>query len=141
MKKNLIIMTLLILIVTGCKEKQLICNMEQIKSENIISYEINAYFKKDKVDKLHLEINTNLADKYVEYSHLLEQELLESYVQYQNKEGIKFNTSRNNNIVTLDIEIEFSELTEELKKGLGISSKSSYKDAKKSLESSGFVCK
>ena len=63
------------------------------------------------------------------------------YEQYQNKEGIKLNTSRNNNIVTLNIDIQFSELTEELKRGLGISSKSTYQDAKKSLESSGFVCK
>ena len=71
MKKSLVIMTLLILFVTGCKEKQLICNMEQIKSEIIISYEINANFKKDKVSKLYFEINAKLPDKYVEFFRYL----------------------------------------------------------------------
>ena len=141
MKKSIIIiMTLFVLFATGCKEKNLICKKENIFSENVASYVINANFKNDKVNNMRFEIETNVAEKYIEYLDILEKELLENYVYYQNKEGIKLNTSKNNNIITLDINIEFNKLNEELKKDLGISENSSYRNAKKSLESSGFVC-
>ena len=139
MKKNAIII-LFVILVTGCQNKQLNCNMEQIVSENVVSYEINADFNKNKVNNMHFKMQTTMADKYLDYAHILEQEILDNYQNYQNKEGIKINASRNTNNVILDIDIDFSIFNEELKKDLGISSSSNYKDAKKSLESSGFIC-
>lgn len=139
MKKNIIILLLLVFI-TGCKNKQLSCSMEKIVSENVVSYEVNANFDKNRINNMHFKMQTTVADKYIDYAHILEQEILDNYQDFQNKEGIKINTSRNNNNVILDIDIDFSIFNEELKKDLGINSDSNYKDAKKSLESSGYIC-
>ena len=144
MKKIILMLSLVLIILSGCKketDKKLICTKNSKIEENDIVEVLETYFVEDKISVANLETRLIVNEKYKEYVDVLEQQLIANYSEYQNKKGIDFSILKGTEDVKVIIKINFKELTESLE-SLGImNDDSTYLDISKTLPTIGFVCK
>lgn len=139
--KKLIIMFTILFFITGCNNKKLKCFMEQAVSENNVSYTVIVNWQNRKVSNTKFEFVTKFTGEYLEYIDDFKQQLLNDYINYDNKNGINVNVSKSDNAVNLIMNMDLSKMDNELKKELKINDgNSSYKEVKLSLENLGYVC-
>lgn len=142
--KKVIILFLGCLLVTGCKssKKFLNCTLTQQVSENTIKQDVSATFSGDNVLNLTMNVETILEEQYIEHIDTFVEQIDKQFESYKGKKGITTNTTKKENSVIFNMDINVDEMDEEAKNILGImDTESSYETAKKSLENAGYTCK
>lgn len=132
----------LAMLATGCGSKKLNCTMEQDSMGNKISQNIVATFSGDEISKLDMEVETKLADAYVEHIDMFATQLESQFESLKDKKGITTKTTKKDNSVIFTVNIDVKSMDEDAKDALGVvNTKGSYKDSKKQLEAQGYTCK
>ena len=146
MKRKILLVLLLCLLVTGCGEKKienktLVCKINSVILENEVEERLSAQFVEDNLKSANLEVKMLVNEKYIDYKDILETNLLNSYVDYQNKEGITFNLLNEENSIKLNISIDFEKIESDSMNVLGLNSEqNTYNDAYETLTKNGFIC-
>ena len=116
--------------------------MEKEEASNNIVQTLEASFEQDKVISINMKIQTLLNEKYVPYIDSFVTQMEEQFSNYKDKKGITSNVYQDESSVTISISFNINNLDEETKNELGfIDTNDTYKNAKKSLEKSGYTCK
>ena len=146
MKKKILMLSLLLVFISGCSSKDtsknLRCEKSEVVSENTINEVITATFENDNIKTADIKIETVVAEKYIPYIDSLEEDLKTKYEGYYNKSGIDINIAVGTSSITTKINVIFDNLNDESKQVLGFSELiSTYAETKSSLENSGYKCK
>ena len=98
-------------------------------------------YNKDNVSNMEFQTETILADKYLEYIDIFENQINSSFENYKEKNGIDINITKTNSKIVLNMIINVLSLDDETKRDLSITDTySSYKKAKNILEQDGYIC-
>ena len=142
--KRIILLVVSVMLITGCsnqKEKVLECTKETMQNENKIIDTIITTYNKDNVSNMEFQTETILADKYLEYIDIFENQINNSFENYKEKNGIDINITKTNSKIVLNMIINVLSLDDETKRDLSITDTySSYKKAKNILEQNGYIC-
>lgn len=142
--KRIILLVVSVMLITGCsnqKEKVLECTKETVQNENKIIDTIITTYNKDNVSNMEFQTETILADKYLEYIDIFENQINSSFENYKEKNGIDINITKTNSKIVLNMIINVLSLDDETKRDLSITDTySSYKKAKNILEQDGYIC-
>ena len=143
MKTTKVIMIFLfsVFILTGCNNKQLSCTKkENIESGTATEKQIIT-FENNKINSYSAEMAIKLNDDYKDYADMLLDNLATPFKKYQNKDGVKYNISKKDNIISITFNGDYTKMDDNTKDSLGISEKASFDKIKTSLEKDGYTCK
>ena len=135
MKKGIYFSCLVLglLFFTGCGSKSLSCTRENNYSdEMIMNQDLTVSFKKDKVNKLSMNMDVKLGESYDSFKDSLIESVESEFSKYSDQSGINYKTNKNN----------FNKLSDEARKNLDIVNyENSYDSVKFELEDAGYSCK
>ena len=143
--KKFLIMLLVIIILTGCREKNINCEIN-IKEKNISSNVfVNGIFDNDKLIKQSIKIIFDLSE-YLEYADIdtYYENFKNEYSSYDNVEGILLDISKNDNNIIINIQIDLEKIDPETYKKLDFGNGNvivSSKLFEKEIVDMGFICK
>ena len=143
MKKKLMCLLLVLLITSGCNKetsKTIICTKNSKMEENDIVQRVEANFINNKLTSSDLEIKLVISERYIQYIDLLEEQLLNSYNEFNNKDGITLSTVKETDNIKLKISINFTKLIEPIESLGLINDQSSSEDVYYSFSSMGYTC-
>ncbi len=133
------------LILTGCnrnKIRNLECSNTITENENVVKNVVEVKYIQNNVDTLWFKTETILAEKYLDYIDTFEEKINNGFNEYVNKKGISINSTKRENSIVFNMEIDVNLLDSETKNKLGITDTySEYNTTKKNLEQKGYVCK
>lgn len=140
MKKIIIVLTLILLLTTGCSKK-LICTKEdkndmvQTKETFIVNY------KSDTMNSIQITLNTTIKKGYETYVETVEKNLKEQFQKYEKIKGITVSSNSRDDQVIVEIFIELNKMSEKDKKKLNfINLEENYDQLQKTLEKSKYQC-
>ncbi len=117
--KKILIMFSVIMFLTGCREKNINCEMN-IKEKNISSNVfVNGVFDNDKLVKQSIKISFDLSE-YLEYADIdtYYENFKNEYSSYDNVEGVLLDISKNDNNIVINIQIDLEKIDPETYKEL-----------------------
>ena len=147
--KKLLLFAFLILLLTGCGEKKLICSYSSSNSyygsDSIyIKYTFN---KKGNIAKYIVNEKISYNNQYLEGNNLTMDSLFEQSKEYcknvPSSKNIKCNISKNGNSINVAMNYDVAKMTDKEKKELNLEEYISMnkEDIKKQFSSQGFTCK
>ena len=128
------------IILTGCGKKSLSCSKEEDIDAGKMNENQVITFKNDKIYSYDALMTIELNDEYMDYKDVFVDSLESSMSEYKDKEGIKYNTTKKDNQVSITINGIYSQMDDDTKESLGISKNSSFNEIKQSLEEEGYTC-
>ena len=143
--KKILIMFSVIMFLTGCREKNINCEMN-IKEKNISSNVfVNGVFDNDKLVKQSIKISFDLSE-YLEYADIdtYYENFKNEYSSYDNVEGILLDISKNDNNIIINIQIDLEKIDPETYKELDFGNGNvivSSKVFENEFVDMGFTCK
>ena len=142
MKKIKLIMILsIIFVLTGCSSQSLSCTKEEKTDYGQNSEKQDFSFSNNKIKSYSAEMSIKLNDDYNDYADVLLESLESPFKEYKDKDGIKYETSKKGDIISIKFSGDYDKMDEETKDSLGIDKKASYEEVKKSLEDDDYTCK
>ncbi len=145
MRKNIYLSCLILglFLFTGCGSKSLSCTRENNYSdEMIMNQSLNVSFKKDKVNKLSMDMDVKLGESYDSFKDSLIESVESEFSKYSDQSGINYKTTKNDNGFNFKVKVNFNKLSDEARKNLDIVNyENSYDSVKLELEDSGYSCK
>ena len=130
---------------TGCREKNINCEMN-IKEKNISSNVfVNGVFDNDKLVKQSIKISFDLSE-YLEYADIdtYYENFKNEYSSYDNVEGVLLDISKNDNNIIINIQIDLEKIDPETYKELDFGNGNvivSSKVFENEFVDMGFTCK
>ena len=143
MKKRLYIIVLLLVMVslTGCSSKTLICTKVSDESIYNLKEKITTKYGMFGVKNININMEMALKDNSFINADVLEKTLDETYKELK-ENGAKVNISSKDNKVIVDINVDLKKIeSDELKEIDLYDVDESYEDAKKSFKKLGYTCK
>lgn len=143
--KKILIMFSVIMFLTGCREKNINCEMN-IKEKNISSNVfVNGVFDNDKLVKQSIKISFDLSE-YLEYADIdtYYENFKNEYSSYNNVEGVLLDISKNDNNIVINIQIDLEKIDPETYKELDFGNGNvivSSKVFENEFVDMGFTCK
>ena len=143
--KKILIMFSVIMFLTGCREKNINCEMN-IKEKNISSNVfVNGVFDNDKLVKQSIKISFDLSE-YLEYADIdtYYENFKNEYSSYDNVEGVLLDISKNDNNIIINIQIDLEKIDPETYKELDFGNGNvivSSKVFENEFVDMGFTCK
>lgn len=142
MKKfKFIIIFSIIFVLTGCSSQSLNCAKTEDTDYGKISESQNFSFSNNKITLYGAEMSIKLNDDFNDYADVLLESLEEPFKDYKNKDGIEYETSKKDDVISIKFSGDYDKMDDETKDSLGIDKKSSYDEVKKSLEDDDYTCK
>ncbi len=142
MKKfKFIIIFSIIFVLTGCSSQSLSCTKTEDTDYGKISESQSFSFSNNKITLYSAEMSIKLNDDFNDYADVLLESLEEPFKDYKNKDGIEYETSKKDDVISIKFSGDYDKMDDETKDSLGIDKKSSYDEVKKSLEDDDYTCK
>lgn len=129
------------LLLTGCDSKSLSCTKEEeidagkTKEVQLITFDNN------KIKSYEATMSISLKDEYKDYADTLLKSLEEPFKDYTKEDGLEYNTTVDNNNISVTVSGNYNKMSDDVKQSLGISGNSSFDKVKASLEDDGYSCK
>ncbi len=132
--------TAMLFSLTGCG-KSLECTMSEEGDGMTMTQTMNVGFNGDKAANLKADISVKLDEQYTDYIDEFEDTLKEQFKDFE-QSGMTLDVKSGKDNVSVIIEADFENMTDEQKNEIGFNSESNnYDDIKSSLEDSGYTCK
>lgn len=129
------------LLLTGCDSKSLSCTKEEeidagkTKEVQLITFDNN------KIKSYEATMSIALKDEYKNYADTLVESLEEPFKDYTEEDGLEYNTTVDDNNISVTVSGDYNKMSDDVKQSLGIADNSSFDQVKESLEEDGYSCK
>ncbi len=143
MKRVNILMTILFfsLFLTGCGKQTLKCSKtEELEAGKAIEKQ-TIVFENNNISKYSASMQFKVNDEYKDFKNTLFESLENSFKEYDNQDGIKYNVKKDNDNILITIEGDYSKMNSKAQENLKLLKSSSLDKALESLENDGYNCK
>ena len=128
-------------ILTGCGTETLTCTMSQSETGMKMDQKAVITFEDNEVTNINKNVDVNVDETYSSYVDFMKSMLEEQFKSYSDNGG-KVNIDSENNKISIKIDMDVKNMTDDQKKNLDLEDVYGTKDAtKKELESQGYTCK
>ena len=128
-------------ILTGCGTETLTCTMSQSETGMKMDQKAVITFEDNEVTNINMNVDVNVDETYSSYVDFMKSMLEEQFKSYSDNGG-KVNVDSENNKISIKIDMDVKNMTDDQKKNLDLEDVYGTKDATiKELESQGYTCK